>query len=67
MVWYLYITVTVLYCNVWFMIDSFLAKRGVKEEIQTFDAHKITPEIRKSVEELLKKNGASFDPKVCIK
>ena len=43
---------------------SFLAKRGVKEEIQTFDARKISPEIRKSVEELLKKNKASFEPKV---
>ena len=43
---------------------SFLAKRGVKDEIQQFDARKITPEVRKSAEELLKKNGASFDPKV---
>jgi len=45
---------------------SFLAKRGVKEEIQTFDARKITPETRKAVEALLKKNRDSFDPKVSI-
>lgn len=42
---------------------SFLAKRGVKEEIQTFDARKISPEIRDGVEKLLSKNGSSFDPK----
>jgi len=45
---------------------SFLAKRGVKEEIQTFDARKITPETRKTVEGLLKKNRDSFDPKVTV-
>jgi len=43
---------------------SFLAKRGVKDEIQTFDARKITPETRKTVEDLLRKNRDSFDPKV---
>ena len=43
---------------------SFLAKRGVKEEIQTFDARKITPETRKTVEDLLRKNRDSFDPRV---
>ena len=43
---------------------SFLAKRGVKEEIQTFDARKISPETRKTVEDLLRKNRDSFDPKV---
>ncbi|KAK6172722.1 hypothetical protein SNE40_016326 [Patella caerulea] len=47
----------------WVSMKSFLAKRGVKDEIQTFDARKISPEIRKSVEDLLRKNGASFDPK----
>ena len=44
--------------------NSFLAKRGVKEEIQTFDSRKINPDIRKAVEELLTKNKDSFDPKV---
>ena len=47
-----------------FHLNSFLAKRGVKEEIQTFDARKISPEIRISVEKLLKANKDSFDPKV---
>ncbi|KAJ8297986.1 LOW QUALITY PROTEIN: hypothetical protein KUTeg_024517 [Tegillarca granosa] len=47
----------------WVSMKSFLAKRGVKEEIQTFDARKITPEVRRSVEELLSKSKASFDPK----
>jgi hypothetical protein len=45
---------------------SFLAKRGVKEEIQSFDARKITPAIRKDVEDMLRKNGNSFEPKVCL-
>ncbi|CAG5115632.1 unnamed protein product, partial [Candidula unifasciata] len=47
----------------WVSMKSFLAKRGVKEEIQTFDARKITPEIRKNAEELLRRNRDSFDPK----
>ena len=36
----------------------------MKDEICSFDARKITPEIRASVEELLEKNANSFDPKV---
>ena len=44
---------------------SFLAKRGVKEDIQNFDARKVNPEIRKNVESFLKKNAASFEPKAC--
>ncbi len=47
-------------------VFSFLAKRGVKEEIQTFDARKITPEIRKSVEDLLKKNKDAFELAVSL-
>lgn len=43
---------------------SFLAKRGVKEDIATFEARNITPEIRRSVEELLHVNKSSFEPKV---
>ncbi|XP_064610087.1 cytoplasmic dynein 2 heavy chain 1-like isoform X3 [Liolophura sinensis] len=46
----------------WVSMKSFLAKRGVKDEIQTFDARRITPEIRKSVEDLLKKTKGSFEP-----
>ena len=45
---------------------SFLAKRGVKEEIMSFNARKITPEIRDSVQELLDKNKKSFDPAVSL-
>jgi hypothetical protein len=45
---------------------SFLAKRGVKDEICSFDARKITPEIRASVQELLDKNANSFDAKVLV-
>lgn len=47
-----------------FLHHSFLAKRGVKEEIQTFDARKITPEIRKGVEALIRKSKDSFEPAV---
>jgi hypothetical protein len=36
----------------------------VKDEIINFDAHKVTPEIRKGVEQLLKKCPDSFDEKV---
>lgn len=46
------------------LLCSFLAKRGVREDIATFEARNITPEIRQSVEELLNRNTASFDPKV---
>ena len=45
----------------WGSMRSFLARRGVKEEIQSFDARKISPEIRESVEELLTRNKKSFD------
>ncbi|XP_051782842.1 cytoplasmic dynein 2 heavy chain 1 isoform X2 [Erpetoichthys calabaricus] len=47
----------------WVSMKSFLAKRGVREDIVTFEARNITKEIRESVEELLYKNKASFDPK----
>ncbi|KAF3692878.1 Cytoplasmic dynein 2 heavy chain 1 [Channa argus] len=47
----------------WVSMKSFLAKRGVREDIATFEARNITPEIRRSVEELLNRNKASFDPK----
>ena len=41
---------------------SFLAKRGVKEEIMNFDARKIDHDIRDNVERLLETKKASFDP-----
>lgn len=43
---------------------SFLAKRGVKDEITNFDARKITSELRNSVNELLERNKKSFEEKV---
>lgn len=46
------------------ILCSYLAKSGVKDEIMNFDAHRITPEIRKNVADLLKRKAASFDPKV---
>eukprot|EP00116_Pleurobrachia_bachei_P000920 sb/3461182/ len=48
----------------WVSMRSFLAKRGVKEEIISFDARKIQPDIRNAVEKLLTKNSKSFDPKI---
>ncbi|XP_075054902.1 cytoplasmic dynein 2 heavy chain 1 [Mixophyes fleayi] len=47
----------------WVSMKSFLAKRGVREEIVTFDVRNITKEIRDSVEELLEKNMTSFEAK----
>ena len=45
----------------WSNIRSFLARTGVKEEIQTFDTHNINEKIREAVEELLRKNKDSFE------
>lgn len=45
----------------WVSMKSFLAKRGVKEDIMSFNARNITPEIRDSVEELLNRNRSSFE------
>ncbi|XP_029458286.1 cytoplasmic dynein 2 heavy chain 1 [Rhinatrema bivittatum] len=47
----------------WVSMKSFLAKRGVREDIATFDVRNITKEIRASVEELLEKNRTSFEAK----
>lgn len=47
----------------WVSMKSFLAKRGVKEEIMSFDARRINPDIRVAVEDLLERNGASFNSK----
>ena len=48
----------------WASMRNFLARRGVQEEIRNFDALRITPELRNSVEALLKKCADSFNPKV---
>ncbi|VDD74961.1 unnamed protein product [Mesocestoides corti] len=47
----------------WVCMRSFLARRGVQEEIRNFDARRLTPELRHSVEVLLKKCADSFNPK----
>ncbi|XP_046919270.2 cytoplasmic dynein 2 heavy chain 1-like [Dermatophagoides farinae] len=44
----------------WASMKTFLSKRGVKEDIMNFDCHKITPEIRIKVEQLLRKRSESF-------
>ena len=45
----------------WGSMRSFLARRGVKEEIKNFDSRAITPEIRENVEELLRTKKQSFE------
>ncbi|KAJ3658130.1 hypothetical protein Zmor_009888 [Zophobas morio] len=47
----------------WNSMKTFLAKRGVKEEIRSFDASRITSENRQAVERLMGTKGDSFDPK----
>ncbi|PSN45379.1 Cytoplasmic dynein 2 heavy chain 1 [Blattella germanica] len=47
----------------WNSMKTFLAKRGVKEEIRTFDARRINPDSRHAVEKLLVERKDSFDPK----
>ena len=42
-------------------MKQFLAKRGIREEITTFDARNIKPTNRKAVEFLLKAKPNSFD------
>lgn len=49
------------------LLNSFLAKRGVKEEIQNFDARNINPESRKEVEKLIKQKEKSYDESVSFK
>ncbi|KAK6637824.1 hypothetical protein RUM44_008246 [Polyplax serrata] len=48
----------------WNNMKTFLAKRGVKEDIRTFDAHQITPESKDAVNILLSERSDSFNPKV---
>nr|XP_022905741.1 cytoplasmic dynein 2 heavy chain 1 [Onthophagus taurus] len=48
----------------WNSMKTFLAKRGVKEDIKSFEASRISPESRQSVERLLKNKSDSFDPAV---
>lgn len=45
----------------WLSMKKFLGGRGVKDDIMYFDAHRVTPDIRKNVSKLLKTKAASFD------
>ena len=45
-------------------MKSFLARRGIKEEIINFDARKITPDVSSKVEDLLRRKANSFEEKV---
>lgn len=47
----------------WISMKSFLARRGVKDEIMNFNARKITPEMREKVQQLLSTRAASFEEK----
>lgn len=47
----------------WISMKSFLARRGVKDEIMNFDARKITPAMREKVQQLLSTRAASFEEK----
>ncbi|GJQ81468.1 btv [Trypoxylus dichotomus] len=47
----------------WNSMKTFLAKRGVKEDIRSFDASRITTENRHAVEKLLQNRSDSFEPK----
>lgn len=47
----------------WNSMKSFLAKRGVKEDIRSLDPARITPENCEAVEKLLKAKAESFDVK----
>lgn len=48
----------------WNSMKTFLAKRGVKEEIRSFDASRITTENRIAVEKLMSNKSESFNDKV---
>ena len=45
-------------------MKTFLAKRGVKDEILSFDARRISSRNREIVETLLEERSDSFDPQV---
>jgi len=45
----------------WLSMKKFLMNRGVKDEILNFDAHRITPEIRKAVSNHVRNKQSSFE------
>ncbi|CAG5009427.1 unnamed protein product [Parnassius apollo] len=46
----------------WHSMKNFLSKRGVKEDIRCLDASQISDEAVQSVQKLLERRGASFEP-----
>lgn len=46
----------------WNSMKNFLSKRGVKEDIRSFDASRINPENRQAVERLMSMRSDSFNP-----
>jgi dynein heavy chain 2 len=48
----------------WNSMKSFLAKRGIKDEILSFDARRISSSSRQVVERLVQEKSNSFDPNV---
>ncbi|KAK7078013.1 hypothetical protein SK128_012525 [Halocaridina rubra] len=48
----------------WNSMKTFLAKRGIKEEIRNYDPRHVTPDARTSVEKLLTERADSFKPAV---
>ena len=50
-----------IYDTSWKSMKSFLAKRGVKDEIINFDQRKITADVREQVEALIAERSASFE------
>lgn len=48
----------------WNSMKSFLARRGIKDEILSFDARRISSKNRQIVEKLLEDRSNSFDPAV---
>ena len=51
----------------WNSMKTFLAKRGVKEDILNFDARRVSSNSRQQVERLLEDRSQSFDPAVAKK
>jgi dynein heavy chain 2, cytosolic len=47
----------------WNSMKTFLSKRGVKEDIKTFNARNISKESREAVEKLLRNKKESFEEK----
>ena len=51
-----------IYDTSWVSMRSFLAKRGVTDDIIHFDARRVSPDVRQKVEQLLKEHESSFQP-----